>query len=198
MARSSGHAPSTRSIASGGPLGLQPHRSETFKLSSDPFRGVEKARRHRAVACIWRRRIVPWFSVSTKRGSRPWTGPSPGSCRCAGQAERRRARLQAPRHDLSLRGPRHRHGKRSSANVSRAMRLPESSAKFLDLVEANVPARPRHRASLHGQRTATSHKTSAGDPRLAHRQTAALAGPFRTPTRRLLAHTRSTRLGSGC
>ena len=61
--------------------------------------------------CIWRRRIVPWFSVSTKRArSRPWTVPSP-SCRCAPGRRSGAATTQAPRHDLSLRGPRHRHGR---------------------------------------------------------------------------------------
>ena len=83
MARASGHAPSTihriwRAF------GLQPHRSETFKLSSDPF-FVEKVR---ASVCIWRRRIVPWFSdeksqIQALDRSQPLLPMRPG------QAERR-------------------------------------------------------------------------------------------------------------
>ena len=123
MARASGHAPSTihriwRAF------GLQPHRSETFKLSSDPF-FVEKVRD--IVGLYLRRRIVPWFSVSTKRArSRPWTVPSP-SCRCApGRRSGAATTTSATARPLSSRpstSPR----ERSSANVSRAIG-PESSA----------------------------------------------------------------------
>ena len=86
MARASGHAPRPF-IASGGP-------SACSRIARRPSscRAIPSSWRRSATSsvCIWRRRIVPWFSVSTKRArSRPWTVPSP-SCRCApGQAERR-------------------------------------------------------------------------------------------------------------
>ena len=135
MARASGHAPSTihriwRAF------GLQPHRSETFKCRAIPSSWRRSAT---SSVCIWRRRIVPWFSVSTKRArSRPWTVPSP-SCRCA-PGRRSGAATDYKRHGTTslfaaldiatgeIIGkcfPRHR---------AREFR------KFLDLVEANVPA----------------------------------------------------------
>ena len=108
MARASGHAPSTihriwRAF------GLQPHRSETFKLSSDPF-FVEKVRDivglylappDRALV-LWCRRKEP------DPGPGPFPAPLADAPRAGGAAQ---PRLQAPRHDLSLRGPRHRHGR---------------------------------------------------------------------------------------
>ena len=107
MARASGHAPSTI------------HRiwraSACSRIARRPSscRAIPSSWRRSATSsvCIWRRRIVPWFSVSTKRArSRPWTVPSPlaDAPRAGGAAQ---PRLQAPRHDLSLRGPRHRHGR---------------------------------------------------------------------------------------
>ena len=79
MARASGHAPRPF-IASGGP-------SACSRIARRPSscRAIPSSWRRSATSsvCIWRRRIVPWFSVSTKRArSRPWTVPSP-SCRCA-------------------------------------------------------------------------------------------------------------------
>ena len=67
-------------IASGGP-------SACSRIARRPSscRAIPSSWRRSATSsvCIWRRRIVPWFSVSTKRArSRPWTVPSP-SCRCA-------------------------------------------------------------------------------------------------------------------
>ena len=108
MARASGHAPSTihriwRAF------GLQPHRSETFKLSSDPF-FVEKVRDivglylappdRALVLCVDEK-----SQIQALDRSQPLLPMRPG------QAERVQPRLQAPRHDLSLRGPRHRHGR---------------------------------------------------------------------------------------
>ena len=173
MARASGHAPSTihriwRAF------GLQPHRSETFKLSSDPF-FVEKVRGHRrsvfgaAGSC----RLV--LCVDEKMPD-PGPGPFP-----APLADAPRSRRSGAAGDYKLHGttslfeealdiatgeiigkcfPRHR---------AREFR------KFLDLVEANVPGDLdiRHR---HGQ---LRDPQDQGDPRLV-RQTAALAGPFHT------------------
>ena len=136
MARASGHAPSTihriwRAF------GLQPHRSETFKLSSDPF-FVEKVRDivglylappdRALVLCVDEK-----SQIQALDRSQPLLPMRPG------QAERRSHDLQAPRHDLSLRGPSTSPRERSSANVSRAIG-PGEFRKFLDLVEANVPA----------------------------------------------------------
>ena len=107
MARASGHAPSTF-IASGGP-------SACSRIARRPSscRAIPSSWRRSATSsvCIWRRRIVPWFSVSTKRArSRPWTVPSP-SCRCAPGRRSGAATTTSATHDLSLRGPRHRHGR---------------------------------------------------------------------------------------
>ena len=108
MARASGHAPSTihriwRAF------GLQPHRSETFKLSSDPF-FVEKVR---DIVGLYLappdRALVLCVDEKSQIGLVPSMRP--------GQAERRS-------HDLRpSTSPR----ERSSANVSRAIG-PESSA----------------------------------------------------------------------
>ena len=107
MARASGHAPSTihriwRAF------GLQPHRSETFKLSSDPF-FVEKVRDivglylappdRALVLCVDEKSQIQALDRSQPLADAP---------RAGGAAQ---PRLQAPRHDLSLRGPRHRHGR---------------------------------------------------------------------------------------
>ena len=114
-------------------FGLQPHRSETFKLSSDPF-FVEKVR---DIVGLYLpdRALVLW---STKRArSRPWTVPSP-SCRCAPGRRSGAATTTSATSTTSLFAaldiatgeiigkcfPRHR---------AREFR------KFLDLVEANVP-----------------------------------------------------------
>ena len=157
-------------IASGGP-------SACSRIARRPSscRAIPSSWRRSATSsvCIWRRRIVPWFSVSTKRArSRPWTVPSP-SCRCAPGRRSGAATTTAPRHDLSLRGldiatgeiigkcfPRHR---------AREFR------KFLDLVEANVPADLDIHIVMDNYGT---HKTKAIRDWFAN---AALAGPF-TPT----------------
>jgi transposase len=58
---------------------LQPHRSETFELSTDPL-FVDKVRD--IVASTSTRRIVPWCSASMRnRKSRRWIVPS-RCCRC--------------------------------------------------------------------------------------------------------------------
>ncbi|WP_256976740.1 helix-turn-helix domain-containing protein [Streptomyces sp. CS113] len=55
-------------------FGLQPHRTETLKLSTDPY-FVDKV--HDVVGLYLDRPSGPWCSVSTRsRRSRPWTGPS--------------------------------------------------------------------------------------------------------------------------
>ena len=122
MARASGHAPSTihriwRAF------GLQPHRSETFKLSSDPF-FVEKVRD--IVGLYGAAGSCPG-SLCRRKEPDPGPGPFPDAPRAGGAAQ---PRLQAPRRPLSSRPsaigkcfPRHRAP--SSAN---------------SVVEANVPA----------------------------------------------------------
>ena len=108
MARASGHAPSTihriwRAF------GLQPHRSETFKLSSDPF-FVEKVR---DIVGLYlappdRALVLCVDEKSQIQALGPFPAPLADAPRAGGAAQ---PRLQAPRHDLSLRGPRHRHGR---------------------------------------------------------------------------------------
>ena len=57
-----------------GAFGLQPHRVESFKLSSDP-EFIDKVRD--IVGLYLDRRTARWCSASTKRArSRRWTAPS--------------------------------------------------------------------------------------------------------------------------
>ena len=118
MARASGHAPSTihriwRAF------GLQPHRSETFKLSSDPF-FVEKVRD-----------IVGLYLAPPdrhrRRGARSRPGPFPAPLadapRAGGAAQPTTSATARPLSSRPSTSPR----ERSSANVSRAIG-PESSA----------------------------------------------------------------------
>ena len=73
-------------IASGGPSAC----SRIARRPSDPFFVVSST----SSDCIWRRRIVPWFAVSTKRArSRPW---SDATGRRSGAYDYKR------HHDLSL------------------------------------------------------------------------------------------------
>ena len=135
MARASGHAPSTIHRIWRGLRLAAASLGDLQAVERSLLRGRRSAT---SSVCIWRRRIVPWFSVSTKRArSRPWTVPSP-SCRCApGQAERRS-------HDYK------RHGTTSlfaALDIATGEIIgkcfPRHRArefrKFLDLVEANVP-----------------------------------------------------------
>ena len=72
-------------IASGGPSAC----SRIARRPSSVERSLPWRRSATSSVCIWRRRIVPWFSVSTKRArSRPWTVPSP-SADAPREAERR-------------------------------------------------------------------------------------------------------------
>ena len=113
-------SPSTRSIASGGPLGLAASLGRPSSCRAIPSswrcRGPRRERSCGGACIRGCRRIVPWFSVSHRKEPDPglgtFPGPGSGSCRCAPENQgtsRRQPRLQAPRHDLSLRGPRHRH-----------------------------------------------------------------------------------------
>ena len=161
-------------IASGGTLGLQPHRSETFKLSSDPF-FVEKVRDivglylappdRARVLCVDEK-----SQIQALDRSQPLLPMRPG------QAERRSHDYKRHGTTSLFRGPRHRHG-RDHRQMFPAPSAAREFRKCLDLVEANVPARSRH-PHRHGQ---LRDPQDQGDPRLV-RQTAALAGPFRTPT----------------
>ena len=175
MARASGHAPSTihriwRAF------GLQPHRSETFKLSSDPF-FVEKVRDivglylappdRALVLCVDEK-----SQIQALDRSQPLLPMRPG------QAERRS-------HDYK------RHGTTSlfaALDIATGEIIgkcfPRHRArefrKFLDLVEANVPADLDIHIVMDNYGT---HKTKAIRDWV--RQTAALAGPFHTHQRLL-------------
>ena len=175
MARASGHAPSTihriwRAF------GLQPHRSETFKLSSDPF-FVEKVRDivglylappdRALVLCVDEK-----SQIQALDRSQPLLPMRPG------QAERRS-------HDYK------RHGTTSlfaALDIATGEIIgkcfPRHRArefrKFLDLVEANVPADLDIHIVMDNYGT---HKTKAIRDWFA--KTAALAGPFHTHQRLL-------------
>ena len=135
MARSTGYAPSTihRMWQA---FSLQPHRSETFKLSADPY-FVDKVRdivglyvdppQHAMVLSAWTR--SPRF--------RPWIAPSP-CCRCGpGQVERRT-------HDYKRNGTTSLFAALDIATgtvIGQCYRRHRSAEfrKFLNHVEANVP-----------------------------------------------------------
>ena len=117
-------------IASGGPSACS---RETFKLSSDPF-FVEKVR---DIVGLYLAPPDPPGSLTKRARSRPWTVPSP-SCRCAPGSG-------VARHDYK------RHGTTSlfaALDIATGEIIgkcfPRHRArefrKFLDLVEANVPA----------------------------------------------------------
>ena len=91
-------------IASGGPSACS-RIASTFKLSSDPF-FVEKVR---DIVGLYRGSCPG--SLCRRKEPDPGLGPPAplaDAPRAGGAAQ---PRLQAPRHDLSLRGPRHRHGR---------------------------------------------------------------------------------------
>ena len=119
MARASGHAPSTihriwRAF------GLQPHRSETFKLSSDPF-FVEKVRDIVLYLAPPDRALV--LCVDEK-SQRPWTVPSPSWC-----APGRRSGAATTRHGTPSRpstSPR----ERTSRRPAREGRGPPTACPF--------------------------------------------------------------------
>jgi transposase len=81
MARAVGHAPSTiHRIWQA--FGLQPHRSETFKLSADPLLWRRCAI---SSACIYRLPSAQWSSASTRRARFRRSIDLSPCCRC-GQA----------------------------------------------------------------------------------------------------------------
>ena len=181
MARASGHAPSTihriwRAF------GLQPHRSETFKLSSDPF--FEKVRDIGSVFGADRALVL----VDEKSQIQALTVPSP-SCRCApGRRSGAATTTSATARPLSSRpstSPR----ERSSANVSRAIG-PESSA--------NSSTSSRRTSLLIS--TSTSSWTTTGPTRPRRSATGSPNGRAGRPISHPPAPPGSTRssAGSGC
>ena len=187
MARASGHAPSTihriwRAF------GLQPHRSETFKLSSDPF-FVEKVRDivglylappdRALVLCVDEK-----SQIQALDRSQPLLPMRPG------QAERRSHDYKRHGTTSLFRGPSTSPRERSSANVSLRHRAREFR-KFLDLVEANVP-------SLIS--TSTSSWTTTGPTRPRRSATGSPNGRAGRPISHPPAPPGSTRssAGSGC
>ena len=125
MARASGYAPSTihriwRAF------GLQPHRSETFKLSADPL-FVDKVRdivglyldppERALVLCVDEK-----SQIQALDRSRPLLPMRPG------QVERRHPRLHTPRDHHALRGLGHRHWQGQSGSASRVTAAGSSSS----------------------------------------------------------------------
>lgn len=128
MARATGYAPSTiHRIWKA--FGLQPHRSETFKLSADPL-FVEKVRdivglyltppERALVLCVDEKSQIqaldPYTAVAAY-APRPTRAAQP--------------RLYAPRDDIALRstGHRHRQGDRSVLSPPSRCRIPEIPAR---------------------------------------------------------------------
>ena len=106
-------------------FGLQPHRAETFKLSTDPL-FAEKVRD--IVGLYLPRPTAPWCCAWTRRARcRRWTAPS-RCCPCGpGQAERRTHDYARRRHDEPVRGAGRQggHGDRQAASPAT---VPPSSA----------------------------------------------------------------------
>ena len=175
MAKEIGHAPSTVQRIWRA-FGLQPHRFETFKLSSDP-QFVEKVRDIVGLYLSPPERAVV-LCVDEKSQMQALDRTQPLLPMRPGQAERRT-------HDYK------RHGTTSlfaaldvkaGTIVGKCMRRHRAAEfrKFLDEVERNVPAAPRcpHR---HGQ---LRHPQNQADPRLV-RQAATLARSLHTDERLL-------------
>ena len=91
-----------------GAFGLQPHRSETFKLSSDPH-FVDKVRDIVGLYLSPPDRALVLCRKEPDPGPRPHTA---GPADAAGHSREAHSRLQAQRHDLAVRSPRCRHGLR--------------------------------------------------------------------------------------
>ena len=107
-------------------------------MSSDPF-FVDRGRLYLAP-------VLPWFSVSEKSQIQALDRSQPLLPMRPGQAEPQR--LQAPRHDPSLRGPRHRHGRdhrfsRVSANSSTSSRRSPADLASTSSWTTTGPTRPR-------------------------------------------------------
>ena len=168
MAKEVGHAPSTMHRIWRA-FGLQPHRVETFKLSSDPL-FVEKVRDIVGLYLTPPERAVV-LCVDEKSQIQALDRTQPLLPMRPGQAERRT-------HDYK------RHGTTSlfaALDVKAgkvigkciARHRAQEFRRFLDEVERNVPGRSRH-PSRHGQ---LRHAQDQADPRLV-RQTPALARPL--------------------
>lgn len=168
MAKAVGHAPSTiHRIWQA--FGLQPHRSETFKLSSDPL-FVDKVRDIAGLYLSPPERAVV-LCVDEKSQVQALDRTQPLLPMRPGQAERRT-------HDYT------RHGTTSlfaaldvkvGTIIGKCMprHRTQEFRKFLDEVERNVPAAPRC-ARHHGQ---LRHTQDRADPQLVC-QTATLARPL--------------------
>ena len=115
---------------------MQPHRQETFKLSTDPL-FVEKVRDivglyldpplMAMVLCVDEK-----SQIQALDRTQPMLPLAPGI------PERRTHDYDAPRHDDAVRGAGHRHRAKSSARLHRRHRSSEF-LQFLRTIEANVP-----------------------------------------------------------
>ena len=129
--------PERGAAASGAPSRLQPHRTETFKLSTDPL-FIEKVRD--IVGLYLHPPDARWCCAWTRRArSKRWIAPSrclpmrPGPSRAA------HPRLHAPRHHVAVRRASTRRAGTVIGQLHRRHRAIEFR-KFLDTIDAAVPA----------------------------------------------------------
>ena len=158
-----------------GAFGLQPHRSETFKLSSGPALRRQGVRYRRALPVAARP-----GAGALRRREEPDPGVRPYPAGAADAARHPRAahpRLQAPRHHLAVRGARRRHRLDNRQVLSPppgegVPRLPQGDRPkrprrawtFISSWTTTPPTRPRRSGpGWRGGRTgtSTSRRTSA-------------------------------------
>ena len=154
-------------------FGLEPHRSETFKLSTDPLL-IDKVRDIVGLYMNPPPRVV--FCVDEKSQIQALDRTQPMLPMRPGQVERRT-------HDYRRNGTTSLFAALESRPVSSSRSFIAgiarwSSGKFLDVVEAPVPAAPRC-PSHHGQ---LRHAQDADDPELV-RQAPALSCPLHSDLR---------------
>ena len=139
---------------------LQPHRTETFKLSTDPL-FIEKVRDivglyldppdRALVLCVDEKSQIQALDRTPAAAA-----DAPGPGRAA------HPRLRAPRHDVAVRGP----GRRRPATVIGELHRRHRSVefrKFLDTIDAAVPAE----LDVHLDPGQLRHAQDAADPALA-------------------------------
>ena len=143
MAKESGLSHTTAIWRIWGAFGLQPHRSETFKLSSDPH-FVDKVRDIIGLYLSPPDRALV-LCVDEKSQIQALDRTQPVLPMLPGMPERRTARLQAPRNDLAVRSPRCRHGFRHRQVLQAppgqgVSRLPEGDRTdaFLDELDIHI------------------------------------------------------------
>ena len=174
-----------RSAGSGAPSALQPHRLETFKLSTDPL-FVEKVRDVVGLYLDPPERAMV-LCVDEKSQIQALDRTQPLLPMLPGTPARRSPRLRAPRHDHAVRRARHRHRQVIGSSCiarHRAASSASSSTRSTQTVPADARRPPRPRQLRHPQDArdpsagcfATPASSSTSSPRAAPGSTSSSAG----------------------